>query len=243
MTRCLNHTLAGDRKTKMNDILNKLKSINFETITTEELEHKLPLLGLNNEFLHEFPPELHSHCTGEGLKFWQYPNQFAPYLKFLSKIEVNSYLEIGCRWGGTFVIVSEVLKKNNPHINLYACDIINMSPVLEAYSEVQEFTYFNQSSFSLKKQDLNNNIDMVFIDGLHKYDAVEKDFRLALDLDAQYIIFHDIDSHACTGSVKHWNELKHKYKDEYTFHEFTKQYNTVQNNYLGIGVMEKLEIV
>ena len=43
----------------------------------------LPALGLNDEILEEFPEQLYPYC-GRGLRHWQYPNQFGPYLAFLS---------------------------------------------------------------------------------------------------------------------------------------------------------------
>src|SRR5438045_1902366 len=63
----------------------------------------LPQLGLNNERLNEFPVALYEH-TGNGLLYWQYPNQFSKYLVHLSKYKIESYFEIGVRHGGTFII-------------------------------------------------------------------------------------------------------------------------------------------
>ena len=44
------------------------------------LEHELiPALGLNDELLHEQPPQLFP-SLGQGLHLWQYPNQLGRYL-------------------------------------------------------------------------------------------------------------------------------------------------------------------
>lgn len=225
---------------KILDKVNLLRSINFNNISKDQLEAQLPLLGMNNEILREFPEKLYKYCTGSGLRFWQYPNQFSSYLKFLSQLEIDSYLEIGCRWGGTFVIVAEALRQRNLNITLYACDIIEMSEVLKQYSTIQNFYYFEKSSFELQPKDfVNHKADLVFIDGSHSYHAVEKDFNLALSLDAKYIVFHDISSTACPQSTHHWQQLKQRYANQCTFHEFTDQYDSVPNNYLGIGVMQR----
>ena len=33
--------------------------------------------------------------------------------------KIDSYLEIGCRWGGTFIIINELLKRYNPYLYFY----------------------------------------------------------------------------------------------------------------------------
>ena len=74
-------------------------------LTSQELEQLLPTFGMNDEILNEMPAEFSEHF-GKGVKFWQYPNQFAPYLKHLSTLKIDSYLEVGCRWGGTFILTT-----------------------------------------------------------------------------------------------------------------------------------------
>jgi len=59
------------------------------------------------------PDELYQFC-GRGLHYWQYPNQFSKYLVRLSQFKVESYLEIGVRHGGTFVITVEYLSRFHP---------------------------------------------------------------------------------------------------------------------------------
>src|SRR5688500_19106050 len=58
------------------------------------LEALIPRLGLNDEGLEEFPERLRPWC-GEGLRIWQYPAQFAPYLASLVRLGVRSHLESG----------------------------------------------------------------------------------------------------------------------------------------------------
>src|SRR4051812_34363485 len=65
-------------------------------------------LGLNDEGIEELPAHLHPWC-GQGLRIWQYPNQFSRYLAALAGRRIASYLEIGVRHGGTFVATVEVL--------------------------------------------------------------------------------------------------------------------------------------
>ena len=72
------------------------------------LEDLIKKLGFNTEFLREQPNIVKEN--GGGLLIWQYPNQFSKYLTLLQKQTISSYIEIGCRWGGTFVLTTEYLK-------------------------------------------------------------------------------------------------------------------------------------
>lgn len=217
----------------INKELDILKSIDINEITIKDLERLLPFLGLNNEILNEQPPELRNFQTGIGLRFWQYPNQLSKYLKYISSFKINSYLEIGCRWGGTFVIHSEIFKKNNTNLQLFANDVIDKSDILKSYENYQNFTYLQKSSFDLNLLDFNNTVDFIFIDGDHSHYAVLKDFLFAKKLNPKYIVFHDIASDVCQGVVDVWNVLKNYYRHV----EFTDQYKSVNGNFLGIGIL------
>ena len=89
----------------------------------ERLEALLAELGLNDEALGEMPPDLHAHC-GHGLRLWQYPVQFSKYLVRLSRLGVRSYLELGIRHGGSFVITTEYLERFAPLAFAVGVDII-----------------------------------------------------------------------------------------------------------------------
>jgi cephalosporin hydroxylase len=217
----------------MKGLITKLNEIDIDNISNDDLELLLPSFGMNDEKLMQMPPHL-SDSYGKGLKFWQYPNQFNEYLKKLSSYEINSYLEIGSRWGGTFIITSEILKLKNKNLKLYACDIISKTDILKEYEEYSEFTYLNKSSFDITKSDVDNQVDLILVDGFHSYEAVKKDFNLSLTLNPKYIVLHDIYSDACPDVVKFWNEIKNDYKH----HEFIKQYDNVDGNFLGIGLLE-----
>lgn len=217
----------------MENILQLINNLNIKEITEIELEEFLPNLGMNDENLNEMPKHL-SQYYGKGLKFWQYPNQFSKYLKFISEKKINSYLEIGCRWGGTFVITSEILKKNTIDVKLYCCDLIEKSDILKQYSNHQNFDYLNISSFDLDKTTIQQDVDLILVDGDHTYSGVKNDFEIALQFNPKYIVFHDIKSIVCPGVVRFWDEIKHNYPH----FEFIDQYDDVNGDFLGIGVIE-----
>jgi cephalosporin hydroxylase len=217
----------------MKDLLDIIRNIDIKKITEKELEDLLPSLGMNGENVHEMPTHLSQHYN-VGLKFWQYPNQFSKYLKLLSKFKISSYLEIGCRWGGTFVITNEILKLKNKNVKAFACDLIDKSNILNEYSNHSDFKFIQINSMHLDKENIQDQVDLIFIDGDHSYDGVKIDFERSLQYSPKYVVFHDIASDACQGVVMFWNEIKNNYKH----HEFVEQYDSVSGSYLGIGVIE-----
>jgi len=219
-------------------LINKLvKKIRDNQNNSIESMHNLILeLGLNNEKLHEQPPEM-SEYFGKGLKMWQYPNQLSKFASYISSIQINSYLEIGCRYGGTFIFNSEILAKNNPDIKLYACDIIEQSDILKQYSNIKKFEYIQHYSSSkfFKDKFINDPVEFVFIDGDHSYSGVKNDFEIfANSVITKYIVLHDINSDVCPGVKQLWSEIKND--NRFSTVEFCDQYDSVNGNYLGIGI-------
>jgi len=217
------------------DAIQSVKDFDWKNSTQKEIEDILPTFGLNNEFQeYKYMPKEFQEYMGWGIKTWQYPNQFSKYLKQLSKYEINSYLEIGCRWGGTFIITNEMLKLKNKDVKSYACDLIPICDVLTEYKKYSDFTYIHESSFGLTKNHVGNQIDLILIDADHSYDAVKKDLEVAKQFNPKYVVFHDITNDICMGVTQFWNEIK----NEYTHYEYIEQYDSVVGNYLGIGLIE-----
>ena len=201
-------------------------------------------LGLNNEALHEFPEELKNFC-GKGLLHWQYPKQFSMYLTQLSKLKIESYLEIGVRHGGTFVITIEYLEKFHLLKNAVGIDI-DYCPSLIEYKKINPKINFmkidSQSSRFKKFITDHTGFDLVLIDGDHKETACRNDFETVRDK-GNIIVFHDITSDVCSGVGRVWNQVKATYPDEYQFFEFIDQYESVSERtgqvFLGIGMAIK----
>jgi hypothetical protein len=207
------------------------------------IEHDLlPALGFNDELLEEFPTELLPR-TGEGLLHWQYPNQFSKYLVELSRHRIESYLEVGVRHGGTFVVTTEYLKRFRPLRLALGNDLLPM-PGLEPYARSEpEVELLRGSShgprFWLTAR-RRGPFDLVLIDGDHTEEGCRRDFELLRD-QARLIAFHDIASEVVEGVPTVWCEIKERYADRYDFVEFTDQYGDVhertRNQYLGLGLV------
>ena len=212
-----------------------------ELQSAQYLEKLMEKLGFNTEGLEEQPEIV--KANGGGLLVWQYPNQFSKYLCLLSQHKIESYMEIGCRWGGTFVLTVEYLKRFNATVSGVAVDLID-SPVAEycGRSSGSQFLKMNSQSPEFKGYMASRHFDLIFIDGDHSYSGVKSDYQEAVG-HGRIFVFHDIVNDVCPGVIQFWNELKQFEKDTYTFYEFVEQYpdvwNRTRRRYLGIGVAVK----
>lgn len=227
--------------------LTKIKLIhdsNKENLLNENYLEKLIIqLGFNNLNLDEQPLIVKNNIG--GLLIGQYPNQFSKYLLLLQKYNINSYMEIGCRNGGTFVLTTEYLKKFNNIKKAVAIDI-NDSPVIKyclSFSNNNndiQFIKIDTQNELFKKYMINNCYDLVFLDGDRTYKGIQNDFELCQE--SKIIVFHDIISDTCLHIIRFWNELKNN-NNNYNYYEFTDQYEEVYNKtkkkLFGIGVAIK----
>jgi len=203
------------------------------------LEELLPCFGLNPEMKDFLPKELLDSIGGVASA--QYPNQFARYLCYIAEKPVNSYIEIGTRFGGTFIITAEYLARFNPEFNLPACvDIIPISDNLKEYRGYRTFHYLQMSSLGghFAHTIKDRTFDLCLIDGNHKYAGCKEDYETMKDK-AKRIVLHDIAFNACPGVEQVWKEIK---KDNDTCVEFVDQYPEVTartgKNFLGIGMLD-----
>ena len=201
----------------------------------------LPRLGLNGEILNEFPEELYPWC-GFGVRSWQYPSQFSKYLVYLSGKQIRTYLEVGCRHGGTFIITAEYLRRfNNLQV---ACALdIEESGIMREYKRREPWVvYALLSSGSKEGRQLVQQMrwDLALIDGDHAYDACSSDYEILRD-HARLIALHDIVSDACPGVKQLWQELK-RAVPLLRREEFVDQYENVVTRtgqkFLGMGVVD-----
>ena len=203
----------------------------------------IPSLGLNNEALHEQPREL-EQFFGKGLHIWQYPKQLACYLVWLAHNanDVTSYLEIGCRWGGMFILVNEWLKKIGARLKLsVAVDPIEPTPFIKRYIDVSDTPVLYFQKFSSNPEFVEYvkqwKPEMIFIDGDHTMSGVMLDHIVARQV-AKIIVHHDIASQACPDTSLFWTYIKLT-EDGFESSEFIHQYESVHGNFLGIGVMKR----
>ena len=203
-------------------------------------------VGLNKESLGELAPEL-SEYFGTGLYIWQNPKQFSKYMIWLLKNARNcaSYLEIGSRWGGTYIVTCEILRRVSPKFKCaIAADLIRKTPFIERYENIAkdsgiEIVYFMGSSTSDEFINLVNELrpDISLVDGDHRITGALKDHMLVRQF-SKIIVHHDICSDTCPESTLLWNSLK-QLESEMNHIEFVEQYPSLKGNYFGIGVLTR----
>lgn len=181
----------------------------------------------------------------------QYPNQIAPYLAQIRDLGVRSYLEIGCRWGGTYILTVEYLSRFGELESAVAVDLLD-SPVQNyitvTNAELERnrglFVQGNSSSPEFQTWLDNRFFDLVFIDGDHTYAGLRADFLGALK-HGRIFVFHDIANSGVPDVSRFWMELKAAAADVFNFTEYLGQYEEVTQgefvSYLGIGVAVRKE--
>jgi hypothetical protein len=200
------------------------------------LERLLVDVGLNPELRDEFPAELRS--DGGGLRLWQYPNQFAPYLSAVAREGVRRYLEIGVRYGGSFVTTVEYLSRFDDLEEAVAVDIDPIAPLLpyplqqpavrlmQADTQTEAFERWVASA---------GPFDLAFVDGLHTLEGCRRDFESVRE-HARMIAVHDIVNHLVPDVGAVWRAVCETYADQFEFHEFVDQYPGVAGPAMGIGL-------
>jgi hypothetical protein len=201
----------------------------------DALEALIAELGLNDEGLDEFPAALRPHCGG-GLRLWQYPNQFAPYLIRLSQLGVRSYLELGVRHGGSFVLTVEYLQRFGSLARAVGVDVIP-SPSMVEYARrnpIAQFACLNTRSdaFAALLERLGT-VDLAFVDSHHEADQCRAEFAL-LARHASMIAFHDIRNVGCPGIGEVWREIAAG--GAFACETFVDQYPVPGGPFMGIGL-------
>lgn len=213
----------------------------------------IPALGLNDEALHEQPPELSAYF-GVGLHIWQYPSQLSKYLAWVAANAAGTrcYMEIGCRWGGMVILISEWLRRNGAPLEaIIAVDPIDPTPFVEQYfsdlaDEKTKGTkpistrYIQAFSTAPAVKDIiaQERPDFVFVDGDHTLQGALKDHLLVRDV-ANVIVHHDINSVSCPDTTLLWQALQAMERDHFDFESFVDRYPSVGQPFLGIGVMKR----
>lgn len=218
-----------------NESIDKLSDVSF-------LEFDLlPDLGLNDRHIEQYPRHLHSYC-GKGIDSWQYPNQFSKYLNYLSKQNINSYVEIGCHKGGTFIITVEYLSRFNNINYAIAVDDWPREMMYEYKKFRPQIEYVTLSSLSSEFLNLYHQrpCDLILIDGNHNYQDVLKDYNNVKN-NTKIIAFHDIKNSICPGTQQIWHDVKNEYGINKT-KEWIDQYDDVllrlRGSFMGIGLVQ-----
>jgi hypothetical protein len=219
--------------------LELIRCADAERIATPEGAAELVCaLGLNDEGAWEFPEALHAHFG--GLRIWQYPEQFGPYLQHVARLGVSSYLEIGIRHGGSFLATVEYLQRRAPLSLAVGVDLIR-APALGAYTEahpnVQLWWLDSRSEEFKERLAAHGPFDLVFLDSHHEEAQCRAEIEL-LSRHTRMIALHDITNVGWPDVGRVWREFFAP--PEWECVEFTSQYHGL-GPFMGIGLAIKRE--
>jgi predicted O-methyltransferase YrrM len=135
-----------------------------------------------------------------------------------------TYVEIGCYAGG-----SACLMLQRPNTRVISIDLGQPIPKETVYSNVKNLNKFNNPYYYFegdsqtyemvsKLKELTNEVDILFIDGDHSYQAVINDFMLyeGLVKSGGYIVFDDYRDEGCPGTKEAVDEIVESVKERYT---------------------------
>ena len=140
----------------------------------------------------------------------------------------QTIVELGTHYGCSFFAMCQSLKDNGMSSRIYAVDTWEGDEQAGFYgNEVWETvnrtltTYFGSVSAELMRMRFEDavfkfkdeSIDIIHIDGLHTYEAVQRDFTTWLPKLKKngVVLFYDVNSDLGYGTNQYWDELKQKY--------------------------------
>jgi cephalosporin hydroxylase len=173
--------------------------------------------------------------AGITIESWQIPSEITGFLRILEAEPPQRVLEIGTAKGGTLFLLTRVAA---PEALLISVDLKRgrfgggypawRAPLYRSFArEAQRVKLVMGDSHEPRTREQvqrlldGKPIDLLFIDGDHSYEGVEKDFAdyAPLVRSGGLVAFHDIvpggpRKHGDPGGVPHfWPELKAKYPD------------------------------
>lgn len=175
--------------------------------------------------------ELFKNPSVEMVGIYQVPSQLAKALVYLSEFKINSYCEIGIFQGGSFLFISEYLRRFNPEIQCTGIDPTNyLNDEIRAIIDMEEFLCFRSIT---SDQMAGQRFDLVFIDGDHTAKWVAKDWE-NLGRRAKICIVHDIQEVSCPDIIAFWKKIKNR--DSVEFLDYTSAIPLQ-----GIGIIHNRE--
>ncbi len=140
----------------------------------------------------------------------QYPEELAKFLVFIyeHRDSIKSYCEIGTSTGGTFFAVDSLLRSVNSDMGYSLGIEINEKSRIKLPFEIYQKKYPEARLLlvDFHKYTPDAIYDLCFIDSLHYYDHVVKDYEIMKPF-AKYIAFHDIHLPE-SGVEKLWKEIQ-----------------------------------
>jgi len=186
--------------------------------------------------------------TTKHIKSYQVKSEVQGLIELIRDLEPKSYIEIGTADGGTHFLIRKLCESIDLSVAIDT-DIRNRFLIDRITSTADSHYISGYSSAPNTLKAVNRvfpekgTVDLLFIDGDHRYDGVKSDFELYQPLVRKggYIIFHDIvedwgqrygrETNKYTGGVPtFFSEIK----GDYQHHRFVED---LEQDGFGIGVL------
>lgn len=196
---------------------------------------------------------LKMQCPSYIRKTLQFPAELAEFQAFVSRLEPHSYLEIGCKYGGSFWAIANVMPFGS---RVVAVDLPSGPERVETQASLTRCCHdlirlgydahliIGDSSFprTLERISEYGPYDLILIDGNHTEKYVRADFKNYGPM-GKVVCFHDVgwdSKNQKAGALpidvpKVWQELKQTHADRATFREIKHD-----RGHNGFGIMQWL---
>ena len=179
-------------------------------------------------------PKFESDEINPQLKFayWEGHRDFAyDFVRFIRPARI---VELGSQYGCSLFSFCQAIKDNHIEAELHAVDFWSGDigaphpgeVVFQSVKNIKE-TFFADLNLHLYPMSFDDaveqfddeSIDLLHIDGGHRYEDVDHDFNLWLPKLKKngIILFHDVFSTIDSGSCEHWEYIKTKYDLHFEF--------------------------
>ena len=159
----------------------------------------------------------------------------------IDKKKPKTFVEIGSRHGGSFYLLSQFCEKNAKVISidlpeshwgardsqktLYKVDNMLKTEGFDSHIILGD-SHKEETKEKLLEILDGNKIDLLFLDGDHRYEGVKLDWEMYSPLVENYVGFHDIDFVKTDKNNCDVRTLWQSLKKEYKYKEFITTYGT-----------------
>lgn len=183
--------------TKIDKLLSDVHLLDLNKVTEQDIINIICDFGLVYDTGCDYGEWSKFMCSNRAdPAIYQTPKQMAGCIMELLRHEINSYLEIGVFSGGSYLLISNILKHKNPNCECKALDITNEYLSEDMKKAIQGLSIGTSASVQGMK------FDCVFIDGDHSFRGISTDWENVGQY-ADIVIIHDINERSC-GEVQRW---------------------------------------